>query len=94
VTTYTVTKVRKETSSDGQHRHLEGVITDGGTHYTRKEVVDSIGAGNTWKTSAEGYSATIHKVSYCPRAACLASPYIATNPDSTKKDNLENLPEG
>jgi hypothetical protein len=74
--------------------HLEGVITDSGIHYTRKEVVDSISAGNTWKTSADGYSATIHKLSYCPRGACLASPYIATNPDSTKKDNLENLPEG
>jgi hypothetical protein len=94
MSTYTVVKVRKETSADGRHRHLEGVITTAGVHYTRREVVDSINNGNAWKTSAGGYSATIHKLSYCPRAGCLASPYIATNPDSTKQDNLENLPEG
>jgi hypothetical protein len=94
MSTYTVVKVRKETSADGRHRHLEGVITSAGAHYTRREVVDSINNGNTWRTSANGYSATIHKLSYCPRAACLASPYIATNPDSTTQDNLENLPEG
>ncbi len=92
--TYTVTRVRKETSSDGSHRHLEGVITDAGVHYTRREVVDSINAGNTWKTSAGGYSATIRPMSYCFRANCYASPYITTNPDSSKLDNLENLPEG
>jgi hypothetical protein len=89
--TYTVTKVRKESSADGTHRHIEGVCTNAGVHYTRKEVVDSIDAGNTWKTSADGYEATITKITYCPRPACMATPYIKTNPDSTKKDNLENL---
>ena len=91
--TYTVTKVRKEFPSDRSHRHIEGVITDGGVHYTRRQVVDSINAGNTWQTSAGGYSANIHTVTYCPRRNCYATPYIATNPDSTKQDNLENLPE-
>ena len=94
MTTYTVTQVRKETSSDGTHRHIEGVITSAGIHYARREVVDSIKAGNVWQTSAGGYTATIRTLSYCPRANCYASPYIATNPDSTKLDNLENLPEG
>ena len=88
---YTVTKVRKENSADGTHRHIEGVCTDAGTHYTRQQVVDSINAGNTWKTSADGYSATIGVLSYCPKSNCLAKPYIKTKPDSTKKDNLENL---
>jgi hypothetical protein len=91
--TYIVTKVRKELSADGSHRHIEGVCLDSGTHYTRKQVVDSINAGNTWKTKADGYEATITTLSYCPRANCLATPYIKTNPDSTKKDNLENLDE-
>ncbi|WP_308467932.1 DUF3892 domain-containing protein [Rathayibacter soli] len=91
---YTVTKVRKELSADGTHRHIEGVITNMSVHYTRKQVVDSITAGNTWQTSAGGYAATVRQVSYCPRSACMASPYIQTNPDSTKLDNLENLPEG
>jgi hypothetical protein len=91
MSTYTVTKVRKELSSDGTHRHIEGVCTSGGTHYTRQEVVDSINAGNTWETSADGYRATIETMSYCAKAGCLAKPYIKTKPDSTKKDNLENL---
>jgi hypothetical protein len=94
VATYTVTKVRKEWAPDGKPRHLEGVITDGGIHYTRKEIADSIDRGHSWKTSSGGYSATISKVTYCPHGSCVASPYIRTNPDSTKQDNLENLPEG
>ena len=88
--TYTVTRVRKEYSADRTHRHIEGVCTNSDTHYTRQEVVTSIDAGNTWKTSADGYEGTITKIT-CPRPACLATPYIKTNPDSTKKDNLENL---
>jgi len=91
--TYTVTKVRKESSADGTHRHIEGVCTDGGTHYTRREVVTSINAGNTWKTSAGGHEAVIRPLNDCPKSDCLATPYIATNPNSTEKDNLENLDE-
>jgi hypothetical protein len=92
--TYTVTKVRKEWSSDRTHRHLEGVIVDKGIHYTRREVVNSINAGNVWQTSASGYSAKIHPLRSCLKAGCVATPYIATNPDSHWQDNLENLPEG
>jgi hypothetical protein len=94
MSTYTVTRVRKELSPDGTHRHLEGVITNTNTHWTRGQVVASINAGNTWRTSAGGHSATITTVPYCPRGTCLASPYIKTNPNSTQLDNLENLPEG
>jgi len=89
---YIVTKVRKELSDDGKHKHIKGVCTEGGTYYSRKEVVDSINAGNTWKTSADGYKATIKPIKECPKPGCSANPYIETNPDSTKKDNLENLP--
>jgi endonuclease V-like protein UPF0215 family len=89
--TYTVTRVRKELSDDGTHKHIEGVCTSAGVHYTRKEVVDSINADNTWKTQADGYEETVKVISCCPKSKCLASPYIKTNPDSTKKDNLENL---
>lgn len=88
---YIVTRVRKELSADSSHTHIEGVCTTAGVHYTRKEVVDSINAGNTWTTSADGYTATIKVMTYCPARACLATPYIKTNPDSTKKDNLDNL---
>lgn len=89
--TYIVTNVRKESSEDETHKHIEGVCTDDGTYHTRKEVVDSINQGNTWKTQAEGYEATIRPIRYCPKGGCLATPYIETNPDSTKMDNLENL---
>ena len=44
--TFIVTRVRKELSEDGTHRHIEGVCTDTGDHYTRREVVDSIDKGN------------------------------------------------
>lgn len=91
---YIVTRVRKELAPNKTHHHIEGVITQGGIHYTRKEVTDSIDLGNIWKTDANGYKATIKKVLYCPEATCYTSPYITTNPDSSKEDNLENLPEG
>lgn len=92
--TFTVIKVRKERASDGTHRHIEGVITDDGVHYTRREVVSSIDQGDVWRTSAGGYSATIGKLPYCVNPNCRAAPYLTTNPASTKLDNLENLPEG
>ena len=89
---YTVVKVRKEWSADSSHQHIEGVCTDAGIHYTRQEVVSSIDAGSTWKTNAGGFSAEIVTMSYCSHPSCLAKPYIKTNPDSSKLDNLENLP--
>jgi len=88
---FIVTKVRTELSDDGTHKHIEGVCTSGGVHYTRKEVVESINEGHAWKTRAGAYEAEIAILSYCPKDGCLAKPYIRTNPDSTKKDNLENL---
>lgn len=91
---YTVTKVRKEWSANRDHRHIEGVITNAGVHYTRAEVVRSLQAGSSWETSCDGYRAAIRSVNHCPKSGCAASPYITTNPDSTTKDNLENLPEG
>jgi hypothetical protein len=89
----TVTKVRKEVSADGTHRHIEGVCTTSGTHYTRKEVVDGITRGQDWHTSAGGKTAKIKKVTSCPAPACYATPYITTAPDHTTENNLENLPE-
>jgi hypothetical protein len=88
---FIVTNVRKELSDDGTHKHIEGVCTNASVHYTRKQVVDSINEGNVWKTQANGYEAVIEAISYCPKSNCLAKPYIRTKPDSTKKDNLENL---
>jgi Protein of unknown function (DUF3892) len=89
----TVTRVRRELSSDRTHHHLEGVCTTAGTHYTRKEVVDGINRGEDWHTSAENKTAKIKPMTHCPRANCYATPYITTAPDHTTENNLENLPE-
>ena len=75
--TYIVTRVRKELSADGTHRHIEGVFTDADVHYTRLEVVDSIWAGNVWKTQADGYEAVIEAVPYCPQGICLADAHTS-----------------
>jgi hypothetical protein len=89
----TVTKVRKELSTDGTHRHIKGVCTSADVYYSRAEVVASMDAGQRWVTSGGGSDATIRKITYCPGSACLATPYITTRSDSSKDDNLENLPE-
>lgn len=88
----TVTKVRKETSEDGSHRHIEGVCTTDGAHHTRRQVVESIARGNVWVTSAGGNTATIRPITYCPAPRCLATPYITTRADNSTDNNLENLP--
>lgn len=88
----TVTKVRKETSTDGTHRHIEGVCTSDGTHHTRAHVVDSINAGEAWYTSGGGSQARIKPLTYCPAQGCPAKPYITTAPDHVTANNLENLP--
>jgi len=93
MTTYTVIRVRKESSSQGsQHEHIEGVCTTADLHYTRREVVDSINGGNTWRTAADGQYADIRPIRYCRYSGCMATPYITTGADETAKNNLENLP--
>jgi hypothetical protein len=83
--------VRRELSDDATHRHISDVCTAGPIHYTRQEVIDSLREGDSWRTLAGGASAAIHIVDVCPQEGCSLSPYIATNPDSTESDNLENL---
>jgi hypothetical protein len=90
---FTVAAVHKEVSADGSHKHIAGVFASDGQYYLRRTVVDSINSGDTWKSSADGYSETIEAVIDCPKRGCSATPYIRTKPDSTTKDNLENLPQ-
>jgi hypothetical protein len=93
MTTYRVTAVRREPSADRSHRHIEGVCTGNGLHYTRREVIDSLHRGDYWTTDAGGYQADITTTAFCPAPGCLVTPYLRTRPDSTGLDNLENLPE-
>ncbi len=88
----TVTRVRKEWSNDRTHLHIEGVCTVDGAHHTRREVVDSIAAGNRWVTSGGGSTAVIKPIQFCPAYRCTATPYITTAPDHTTANNLDNLP--
>jgi Protein of unknown function (DUF3892) len=96
--TYYVKKVRKEsvrTNSGGIHEHIVGVLTAANTYYSNKDVVDSIGASNDWFTDVEGEpKAKIRPLSYCPVSDCYHKPYITTDADSSRRNNLENLPRG
>lgn len=77
---YIVTGVREEISADGSHRHIIEVCTQGGIRQTLEEVVDSIRAGDTWKTLGKGYPGEIQPLESCPHPGCTASPYITTTP--------------
>jgi hypothetical protein len=91
--TYTVTRVRKEWSDRPyRHEHVEGVCAIDGTHYTRKEVVDSMAAANVWETFGGATRARIKPMASCPVRGCPATPYITTTPDHTVANNLDNLP--
>lgn len=88
---YIVTGVRKALSADGTHRHISEVCTQGAIYFTRQEVIDCIWAGHTFRTLVDGHSVEVHIIESCIHTGCLLGPYIATDPDSTDKDNLENL---
>lgn len=91
--TYYVQKTRRNQSKDGTHNHIIGVLTEG-VFYSNAEVGDSIARGDRWLTHAPGWpSATIKPLSYCPRYACMLTPFLTTEADSTAQNNLENLPE-
>lgn len=87
-----VTRVHKEASSDGTHKHIAGVCTDDNYYYTRAQVVASLDAGQLWESYGGMRKAPIEKIRFCPARDCLLSPYIRTVPDSYAADNLDNLP--
>lgn len=92
---YYVTKVRKEQDKSDNHEHIVGVITQSEIPYTNAEVVKSIADGNNWYTRVPNYpDAKIKPMDYCPASRCLHKPYLTTEADATKKNNLENLPRG
>lgn len=93
MTTYTVTGVRREHAPDGGHRHIEGVCTEGGGHYTRREVFDSISAGDRWETAVDGAAAAIMTTAFCPAPGCLITPYLRTEADLPGVAALDGLPD-
>ncbi len=91
---YWVTRVRMEWSDQGgRHEHIQGVCTSDDRYSPRRQVVDSLGFGDAWRTlAADGTSATIRESSYCKHADCFATPYITMNADASASNNLDNLP--
>ena len=88
----TVTRVRKELSSDGTHKHIQGVCSADNAYYSRAQVVAGIDRGELWETSGGGRRARVKKIQYCPHGTCDLSPYITRAPDHTTENNLDNLP--
>ena len=88
----TVTHVRKERSASGTHQHIAGVCTAEGTYYTRAQVVAGLRRNETWRTSAGRLSAAIREIRQCQYPGCSETPYITTDADSSRADNLDNLP--
>lgn len=91
--TYIITRIHRELAPDHRHRHIAGVCTEDGHYYRRRDVVDSIHAGHTWKVRVAESEARIRVVSFCPHRHCLASPYIQAEPASGESDHLEHADE-
>lgn len=89
--TYTVTGVRMERARDGSHEHIVEVRTSDGARHNRRQVVESMTAGNVWAVEAEGQTVNLEPQRFCPRPNCAAAPYFQTHPTSISKDNIENL---
>ena len=87
---YIVTKVRKGIVVGGHIRAHRGCVRERRSLHPH-QVVESIAANNVWKTQVDGYESIIESIAFCSKPRRTATPYIVTNPDSTKKDNLENL---
>jgi hypothetical protein len=89
----TATHVRMAgTNGGGPHEHIQGVCTDDGKYHSRREVVESIDAGDHWRTFDGTDHAPIRKIEHCKHPGCPATPYITTHADDTPTDNLDNLP--
>ena len=87
-----VTGVAKGASAHATHEHISEVSTQGAIHYTRQEVIESIEAGDRWRTLADGIETETRVIESCPHPGCTLGPYIQSNPDATGTDNLQNLP--
>lgn len=89
--TYKVTAVRTEQPAGYSHPHIAKVKLSGGTVETRAQVITYIREHKmTYVTSAPGVPEAKVIVAGCPK--CGSGDYITTEPDSTEKNNLLDLP--
>ncbi len=94
MSTYEITAVRTETTTEDPHEHITRVRLNGATEgdgYSRATIVKDLedANGDRYYTNGGGERATV-VVRNCPK--CSRSDYITTLPDSTIKNNLLSLP--
>jgi hypothetical protein len=96
MTTYRVTKVRKEPPPlNPSHEHIVGVVTDEGAYYTVQQVVDSLATGDVWLASVAGEpEAAITAEPFCSHTWCMHQPYLASVAGNTLATDLERMPRG
>ena len=91
-----VIAVRRAYAPDYSHKHIIGVITPGGYFTSNADVIISLNAGNTWHTQVAGEprgNIREHDYKYCPATSCYLKPYLQTDADGSRKNNLENMPD-
>ncbi len=89
---FKITGVRTEDSPGGTHEHITHVrIGNTTTPLTRQTVINDLRDpnGDRYYTEVDGKKADVVVVD-CP--TCDFRDYITTKPDSSKKNNLLNLP--
>ena len=88
---YEVTEVHTEKPAGYSHEHIAKVKLSDGTVETRAQVIGYIRNHRmTYMTSALGVREAKVIVASCP--LCGSGDYLTTEPDSTKKNNLLDLP--
>lgn len=88
---YKVTEVHTEKPAGYSHEHIAKVKLAGGTIETRAQVIDYIrNRRMTYVTWAPGVPEAKVIVAGCPH--CGSGDYLTTEPDSTTKNNLLDLP--
>ncbi len=92
MSTFRITAVRVEATTDDPHKHIVRVrITDSGDGFSVSFVAKDLRDpnGDRYYTYAGGERADVY-VRTCPH--CTFRDYITTHPDSTTKNNLLSLP--
>jgi hypothetical protein len=87
--TFQITHRRMKESPDGTHQHVGWVKLQSGTELSRKDVFAWMKNGNKFQTLApNGDSAAVIRV-HCRRCE---KDYLRTDRDTSKADNLDELP--
>jgi len=90
---FKVTKVRKAPAANQAHKHIVGLVTDGGAEHTVQQVLESLARGDSWWTAVPGEpEAEIMRIPTCTKAWCMHGPYLTSTPGESLASDLERLP--